>query len=129
VIDGDTLEIHGERIRVLDIDAPESRQTCTAADGNEWRCGQKAALALSDWIGAQTVTCETTKLDRYGRHLARCTVGGQDIATWLAENGLAVPYRDCKCEVVREAADRAMNSKAGIWSGMFQMPWDWRKAH
>ena len=25
VIDGDTLEIHGERIRILDIDAPESR--------------------------------------------------------------------------------------------------------
>jgi endonuclease YncB( thermonuclease family) len=35
VIDGDTLEIHGERIRILDIDAPESRQTCTASDGTE----------------------------------------------------------------------------------------------
>jgi hypothetical protein len=41
------------------------------------------------------------------------------MATWLAENGLAVPYRDCKCEMVREAADRAMNSKTGIWSGTF----------
>ena len=33
VIDGDTLEIHGERIRILDIDAPESRQTCEDQDG------------------------------------------------------------------------------------------------
>jgi endonuclease YncB( thermonuclease family) len=32
VTDGDTIEIHGERIRILDIDAPESRQTCTAQD-------------------------------------------------------------------------------------------------
>jgi endonuclease YncB( thermonuclease family) len=50
VIDGDTIEIHGERIRILDIDAPESRQTCTADDGTEWRCGQQAALRLSAWI-------------------------------------------------------------------------------
>lgn len=54
VIDADTLEIHGERIRILDIDAPESRQTCsqwvTETDVfrvEEWRCGQQASLALA----------------------------------------------------------------------------------
>jgi endonuclease YncB( thermonuclease family) len=67
VIDGNTLEIHGVRIRTLDIDAPESRQTCTANDGAAWRCGQKAALALADWIGVRTVSCATDGKDRYGR--------------------------------------------------------------
>jgi endonuclease YncB( thermonuclease family) len=129
VIDGDTIDIHGERIRILDIDAPESRQTCIGADGAQWRCGQKAALALSDWIGARTVACETTKKDRYGRCLARCAIGGQDIAEWLAENGWVVPYRDCKCEVVRGAASRAKAAEIGIWSGTFQAPWDRRKVH
>ncbi len=86
-IDGDTVEIHGQRIRILDIDAPESRQTCSSVDGSEWRCGQKAALALSNWLGAQTVECESDRLDRYQRHLARCSVKGEDVATWLAENG------------------------------------------
>jgi endonuclease YncB( thermonuclease family) len=127
VIDGDTIDVHGERIRILDIDAPESRQSCTAADGSEWRCGQKAALALSDWIGARPVTCESDKLDRYGRHLARCTVAGADLAEWLATNGWVVPYRDCKCEIVREAAAGAKAAGLNIWSGTFKMPWDWRK--
>lgn len=126
VVDGDTIEIHGERIRILDIDALESKQMCTAQDGSQWRCGQQAALALDGWIGSRTVTCESDKLDRYGRHLARCAVAGQDLAEWLAANGWAVPYRDCKCEVVREAADQARTQQIGIWSSDFQMPWEWR---
>jgi endonuclease YncB( thermonuclease family) len=126
VIDGDTLEIHGERIRILDIDAPESRQTCTDQDGTEWRCGQRAALALADWIGQQPVACETARKDRYSRWLATCSVGGTDIATWLAGRGWAAPYRDCKCEPVRDASEFARTQRVGIWSGEFIMPWEWR---
>jgi hypothetical protein len=46
VIDGDTIEIHGQRIRVFDIDAPESGQACIKENGEELRCGQQAALRL-----------------------------------------------------------------------------------
>ena len=72
-----------------------------------WPCGQQAALALSDWIGQQTVTCESTKKEAnelYKHWLARCAVAGQDVAEWLAANGWAVPYRDCKCDTTRNAA-------------------------
>jgi endonuclease YncB( thermonuclease family) len=129
VIDGDTLEIQGARIRILDIDAPESRQTCTATDGAAWRCGQKAALALADWIGARSISCATDGKDRYGRWLARCAVGGEDVGQWMARSVWAVPYRDCKCEIIRDGADQAKAVHVGIWAGTFQMPWDWRKAH
>ena len=127
VIDGDTLEIHGERIRLLDVDAPESRQTCTRPDGSQWKCGQQAAIALSDWIGTRTVTCETGRKDRYGRWLANCMSGGEDMARWLASRGWAVPFRECKCDVIRDASESAKSLQHGIWSGTFLMPWQWRK--
>ena len=46
VIDGDTIEIHGTRIRLYGIDAPESRQTCRDGLGREYRCGQCKAWNL-----------------------------------------------------------------------------------
>jgi endonuclease YncB( thermonuclease family) len=55
VIDGDTIEIHGERIRLFGIDAPESGQHCTR-DGVTYRCGKDAAFALADKIGRRVVT-------------------------------------------------------------------------
>ena len=42
VTDGDTIKIHGERIRLHGIDAPESRQICKVV-GEPWMCGKHAA--------------------------------------------------------------------------------------
>ena len=41
VIDGDTIEIHGQRIRLHGIDAPESGQHCYI-DGKRWQCRKDA---------------------------------------------------------------------------------------
>ena len=58
IVDGDTLELQGERIRILYIDAPESRQTCMRSDGVIVQCGQLATVGLTGWIGMQRVTCD-----------------------------------------------------------------------
>jgi endonuclease YncB( thermonuclease family) len=133
VVDGDSIEIHGERIHILDIDAPERAQFCfkksEAIEEGAWPCGQQAALALSDWIGQQNVTCDVSKRVKQDGWSGRCVVAGQDAGEWLAENGWAVPDRNCKCDVVREAAHRARAAQIGIWTSAFTLPWEWRKAH
>ena len=89
IIDGDTIEIHGQRIRLNGIDAPESRQTCMA-DGVTWPCGQSATDALAAFIGGESVRCEGKGSDRYGRTIATCTVQGEDIEAWMVTNGWAL---------------------------------------
>ena len=93
VIDADTIEIHGVRIRLHGIGAPESSQTRLDAAGQTWRCGQRAALALQDLIGRRTVTCDERNVDRYGRIVSRCLVGQVDINQWLVAQGLVLAYR------------------------------------
>lgn len=128
VIDGDTIEIHGRRIRLDAIDAPESRQLCQDAAGHDYRCGQVASFALADRIGRHTVACDNHGTDRYGRSLSYCSVAGVDLGGWLVGQGLAVEYRRYSDGRYRAAEDRAKAAHAGLWAGAFQWPWAWRRA-
>jgi endonuclease YncB( thermonuclease family) len=132
VLDGDSIEIRGQRVRILDIDAPESGQLCfrrgEIIEQGAWRCGVQAAKALADWIGQQSVTCDTTTIGPRKGWLSRCTVAGQDIAVWLAANGWAVPSRTSTSDAVRAAAEQAKTAGIGVWSGAFTSPWEWRAA-
>jgi Staphylococcal nuclease homologue len=90
IIDGDTLEIHGTRIRLWGVDAPESSQLCRGEDSLQYRCGAKAANELDAFIAGRPVSCVPISLDQYGRTVATCSVGGVDLGEWLVRNGLAL---------------------------------------
>jgi endonuclease YncB( thermonuclease family) len=92
LIDGDTLEIHGTRIRLWGIDAPESSQLCRGDDSLPYRCGAKAANDLDAFIAGRPVSCLPISLDRYGRAVTTCAVGGADLGDWLVRNGLALDW-------------------------------------
>jgi endonuclease YncB( thermonuclease family) len=125
VIDGDTIEIHGQRIRLHGIDTPESRQLCER-DGKPYRCGQVAALALSDKIGRSTVSCEGRGTDRYRRVIAICSQAGEDLNGWLVRQGYGVAYRKYSLDYVPQE-EAAHKEQLGLWSGRFVMPWLWRR--
>ncbi len=125
LIDGDTIGVHGQRIRLHGIDAPESRQLCRL-DGKPWRCGKDAANALADKIAPRPVTCEDLGHDRYKRIIARCTVAGEDMGAWMVQQGLALASRRYSHDYVDEEAD-ARAARRGIWAGEFVKPWEWRR--
>ena len=125
IIDGDTIEIRGQRIRLFGIDAPESRQTCEA-DGQTYRCGQQAALALADHIGQQTIACEQRDVDRYRRIVAVCRLGGEDVGAWMVSQGWAMAYSRYSRDYFDEELTARAN-KRGMWRGPFLRPWLWRE--
>jgi endonuclease YncB( thermonuclease family) len=128
-IDGRTIAVEGERVRLLDLDAPEPEQLCRDAAGQDYACGARATSGLAALLRRGKVDCAWDRRDADGTRLGRCTLAGADLALPLLEQGLALPARDCKCEVYRDAAAVAEAHRLGLWSGAFEMPWDWRAAH
>ena len=124
VIDGDTIEVNGDRIRLHGIDAPESAQTCVA-ESKRWQCGRHATRVLDDRIAGRAVDCEQRDRDRYGRIVAVCRLGGGDLNAWMVAEGWALAYRRySSAYVAQEAAAKA--ARRGLWRGDFVAPWDWR---
>jgi endonuclease YncB( thermonuclease family) len=125
VIDGDTIKIRGAKIRLHGIDAPESAQFCKAKE-KTYRCGTSATLALARRIVGKSVSCDERDRDRYGRIVAVCHAGGEDLNAWLVSEGLALAYRRYSTDYI-DQEQAAREAKRGLWRGEFVKPWQWRK--
>ena len=71
VVDGDGLKIGRVAIRLHGIDAPEAAQSCPAASGGTWPCGEDATVLLEALAGGEEVVCTARDRDGYGR-VVRC---------------------------------------------------------
>jgi endonuclease YncB( thermonuclease family) len=88
VVDGDTFWANGRKIRVADIDAPETHPSRCPREAD---LGEKATLRLQELLNQGPVTLETVPpgTDRYGRALRRVTRNGQSLGSVLVSEGLA----------------------------------------
>jgi endonuclease YncB( thermonuclease family) len=125
VLSGDTLELQGQQVRLLGIDAPERAQACWDATGQAWPCGEKAALALTQRIGRSQVNCTGMRRDREQRLIAVCRLGDENINAWLVAAGWALAYRGQSHAFVG-AEEAAREAGSGLWAGAFEPPWIWR---
>ena len=91
VVDGDTIWLLGQNIRIAGIDAPET---------HEYRCPEEKALGdrtterLLELVNSGAVTLSSIERDedRYGRKLRNVAVDGQDVGETLIAEGLAREY-------------------------------------
>jgi endonuclease YncB( thermonuclease family) len=127
VVDGDTIEIHGNRIRLWGIDAPESSQLCRGDDSLLYRCGAKASLELDAFLARRPIRCLATSTDQYGRTVATCSLNGTDLGEWLVSHGYALDWPLFSHSKYREAQRGAEKAERGTWSGSFVEPWLYRR--
>jgi endonuclease YncB( thermonuclease family) len=126
VVDGDTIEIDGRRVRLEGIDAPESGQSCARADGRSWNCGAASADALAKLVAKRRVACADHGADKYGRMLGVCFVDGVDINAQMVRTGMAWAFVKYSKSYVTEEAE-ARSQQAGIWQGEAQPAWAYRE--
>lgn len=136
VIDGDTLEIRGRRVRLWGVDAPEGRQSCTRG-GQSYRCGTEAARYLDALIQDRPVVCTPQgRPDRYQRMVARCEATAidertgetfrRDLGGWMVAGGWALDDPRYSDGEHAEQQAEAREAAKGLWAGAFIAPWDWR---
>lgn len=126
VVDGDTLDISDQRIRLEGIDAPETAQMCQRADGSTWPCGRAASKLLKALIGDDEVACDSTGTDKYGRTLAICFADGRDLNATMVKAGMAWAFVKYSAMYV-EQENEARQALAGVWQGPSETPWDFRQ--
>lgn len=127
VIDGDTVEISGIRVRLEGIDAPELRQSCPGVNNSDWPAGRQAASALGAMVTGRRVICKSHGADKYGRMLGVCWAGPREVNRTMVQQGLAWAFvRYSKAYVANEAEARA--AKRGVWQASCQPAWLYRHA-
>lgn len=123
-VDGDSLVVDGQKVRLFGIDAPEYTQTCKRGD-ETWDCGRAAKEKLSALVAGTIVECRRVSVDSYGRAVSTCMAGPEDLNRTMVEQGWAVAYREFSADYVG-AEQHAKRNGLGIWAGEFELPSDYR---
>ncbi|MFK7891000.1 MAG: thermonuclease family protein [Granulosicoccus sp.] len=124
VLDGDTLVIGNQTVRLLDIDAPENGQNCIYSGGQSYNCGVAAENKLKSLL-THTVECEGATKDAYDRLLATCYSGGVNVNRAMVLSGHAVVFLKFSEQYLSEQSE-AKAARRGLWEGSFKMPWEFR---
>ena len=128
VLDGDTIEIQGEKVRFNGIDAPESNQTCRNEVGRTYRCGAESARFLQGLLAASRPTrCSFVERDQYGRFVGNCHLAdGRSVNAEMVRQGHAVDWPRHSGGAFAGEQRAARSARRGLWRGEFEMPWKFR---
>jgi endonuclease YncB( thermonuclease family) len=124
VADGDSITVLRDReqvkVRLVDIDAPESGQAF----------GNRSKQALEALVKDQTVLVVERGQDRYRRTLGRVYRGDLDVNAEQVREGMAWVYRQYARDTSLYPIEaEARGQKRGLWRDAEPVPpWEWRKS-
>ncbi|HEV7319167.1 MAG TPA: thermonuclease family protein [Ensifer sp.] len=98
-------------VQIDGIEPEQADRTCESA-GKSWPCGAVARTAFRNFLRARALSCDLPEGNAGPSATASCTLGGQDLATWLVENGWAMPLAGSSLE---KHADAARKAKLGFY--------------
>ena len=127
VIDADTIDVGGERVRLYGIDAPEMDQTCLTEQGVAFQCGVWARDKVAARFGFRMARCTVQDVDQYQRSVATCDVGGADMGRVLVQEGWAFAYRKFAMDYDLDEKGAAIRD-AGLHALRVQSPAQFRVA-
>jgi endonuclease YncB( thermonuclease family) len=116
VIDGETLQVRGTRIRLFGLEQVADDHVCVRTDDERWRCGPRALNALEEFLEEIIVSCTVKSRDASGQVVAVCTASGIDVGLWLVRNGLARAAVTAPNSRYQKAQEEAKAARRGLWS-------------
>lgn len=126
VIDGDTLVMDGQRVRLFGIDAPEIEQPCRLGD-RPWYPGPLATDVLRALADSPEFRCSIgLDRDKHERVVARCYVGDLDVGAEMVRRGWAMDWPAYSRGRYWRQQEHAREHKLGIWQAQCAAPWEWR---
>ena len=124
-IDGNTLVIKGQVVKLYGIDAPEYDQSCVNADGQNWPCGRAAEQSLNELVATGHVACREQGQPSARGVEAVCEAQGRNLNERMLARGLAwanpeqaAPYADVE-QFARAHA-------RGVFQAENTSPWEYR---
>jgi endonuclease YncB( thermonuclease family) len=126
VVDGDTFELSGERVRLRGIDAAELSQECEDSRDFRYACGKVAAEALKALVADNEIRCDFAEWDTHGRFVGNCFLQDRNLAAFMVEQGHALDWSESSAGDYRKQQFGAESERRGMWAGKFAFPWAWR---
>jgi len=126
--DGDSFIMHGQKVRLWGIDAPEYYQNCLDDLGKEYPCGKQSRQFFEDLARGRSVSCDIMPAaKRESRIVAKCSLHEADLGSEMVSSGHAIDYSYFSDGFYKSEERAAKSDQKGIWQGAFTEPYQWRK--